>query len=200
MKRQVRPVGGLSFLEHMEIDSELIEQCIERKQRAQHTLYKKCYGIVMGTCFRYADQKVDAESLLNLAFCKILMNLEKYSSEVPFEAWIRRITINTIIDEFRKQKRYKETHTYPDEIFSDGHIDMNTADAHFQAEELKKLILRLPPVSQKVFNLYVIDGYKHAEISEMLKISEGTSKWHVSHARKMLKKMIVEELKDIRVD
>ncbi len=184
----------------MEIDSELIEKCIERDQRAQYTLYRKCYGILMGTCFRYADQKVDAESLLNLAFCKILMNLEKYKPEVPFEAWIRRITINTIIDEFRKQKKYRETHSYPDEYLPDGHVDMNMADAHFQAEELKKLILRLPRVSQKVFNLYVIDGYKHAEISEMLKISEGTSKWHLSHARKLLRKMIKEELKDIRID
>lgn len=179
------------FLKRMQISKELIARCRKHERAAQFELYRDCYGILMAVCLRYEKNKEDAEELLNLAFYKILTRLDKYNDDTPFEAWIRRITINTVIDEFRKKNR--DRHAFFDQL--EGHVpvssmDFNEADRQFDAEELEIMIRELPPVSQKVFNLYVIDGYNHKEIGEMLGISEGTSKWHLSTARKTLKKKL----------
>jgi len=175
----------------MNIDKQLLEGCIRGERRAQYDLYKQCYGILMAVCFRYERNKEDAEFLLNKAFLKILNNLESYAEGVPFEAWIRRITINTAIDEYRKNQRSKVDYVEePMQLASLTEMDYNDADKHFDAEELLALVQKLPPVSQKVFNLYIIDGYNHKEIAEQLGMSEGTSKWHLSSARKKLQEMM----------
>lgn len=146
----------------------------------------------MSVCLRYEKNKEDAEELLNMGFLKIVTKLEKYQTKIPFEAWIRRIMINTIIDEYRKNKKKNETIEYTDfeDHNYDRHFDFNEADKNFDAEGLERLIRKLPEMSQKVFNMHVIDGYSHKEISDELGISIGTSKWHVSNARTMLKEMI----------
>lgn len=146
----------------------------------------------MSICSRYEKNRDDAEALLNQGFLKIVTKLNLYNPDVPFEAWIRRIMINTVIDEFRKNKKQNDTIEYTN--FEDQHynlsVDMNDAAKKFDAEELEIMLQKLPKVSQKVFNLHVLDGYSHKEIGEMLNISVGTSKWHVSNARNLLKKMI----------
>ena len=124
---------------------------------------------------------------------KILDNLKTYTTDKPFEAWAKRIIINTLIDDFRKQRKVKELIEYTD--FSElpptqDSIDFNEADKQFDAQQLEAMIQQLPPMSQKVFNLYALDGYKHSEIAALLEISEGTSKWHLSSARKKLKEMM----------
>ena len=101
--------------------------------------------------------------------------------------------INTVIDDFRKNRKVRELISNTD--FSEApnqhsQVDYNLADLRFDAEQLEMLIRRLPPMSQKVFNLYAIDGYSHAEIGELLGISDGTSKWHLSSARKRLQLML----------
>ncbi|KAB1062813.1 RNA polymerase sigma factor [Salibacter halophilus] len=176
----------------MIVDQELIQLCKKEDRKAQFTLYKQCYGILMAVCLRYERNKEDAEELVNMGFLKIVTKLDKYNSDIPFEAWIRRIMINTVIDEFRKRKKEQETIEYTD--FDDQHhhrqVEMNDADLRFDAEELELMLQNLPNVTQKVFNLHVIDGYSHKEVSDMLSISVGTSKWHVSNARKLLKEQI----------
>ncbi len=176
----------------MDIDKRILKGCIDNERRAQFELYRQCYGILMSVCLRYKRNHQDAESLLNMGFLKIVTNLKKYQQNVPFEAWIKRIMINTIIDDFRKYKKDKENLEITD--FSDfppsATTERNSADLMFEAEQLEAMIRALPSVSQKVFNLYAIDGYSHKEIAEMLSISVGTSKWHVSSARKQLREMI----------
>ena len=175
----------------MTISNELIEACKREERKAQYELYKLCYGILMAVCFRYEKNKDDAEFLLNKAFYKILKNLDSYQPQVPFEAWIRRITINTAIDEYRKSQRSKVDYVEePMQVASLSEMDYNTADQQFDADQLIALIQRLPPISQKVFNLYIIDGYNHKEIADHLGMSEGTSKWHLSSARKKLQEMM----------
>jgi len=175
----------------MKVSKELLKRCKKNESKAQFELYKVCYGSLMAVCNRYEKNKEDAEGLLNLAFFKILTKLDKYKPQVPFEAWAKRITINTIIDEFRKKARDK--HTFYDDLEINipiSTMDFNEADQKFDAEELENMIKQLPPVSQKVFNLYIIEGYNHREIAELLGISEGTSKWHLSTARKTIKEML----------
>ncbi|MEL6675302.1 MAG: RNA polymerase sigma factor [Bacteroidota bacterium] len=184
----------------MHIDPQLLKACVKQDRKAQNLLYKQCFGVLMGVCIRYYRQEEEAASVLNLGFLKILQNLDKRKAKVPFEAWIRRIMINTIIDEYRKNKRHQQKIRYED--LQEPHlqaskVDFNEADRQFDAAELEALIRRLPPVSREVFNLFAIDGYTHKEISDMLGISKGTSKWHVSFARKQLKGWLSEKMTNL---
>lgn len=142
---------------------------------------------------RYRRNDADAAAMMNAGFLKILDHLKAYDSRKPFIAWAKRIMINTLIDDFRQQRKVKELIEYTD--FSDHHInsatiDFNEAEKVFDVQQLEAFVQQLPPMSQKVFNLYAIDGYKHHEIADMLGISDGTSKWHLSSARKKLQEMI----------
>lgn len=156
----------------------------------------------MGVCMRYQKEESEAMAALNLGFLKILQHLDKYRHDIPFEAWIRRIMINTLIDEFRKNRTVKELIEYRD--FSEEKnnqlwLDTSEAEQVLNAEQLTSMLHALPAMSRKVFNLFAIDGYSHQEIGEMLGISEGTSKWHVNHARKRLQEMVREALSNSRV-
>jgi len=186
----------------MEINPQLLQDCAKGDRKAQFQLYKRCYSMLMGVCMRYKKDENEAASILNAGFLKILTNINKYRPEVPFQAWIKRIMINTIIDEFRKNRKVKELIEYTNfEREEEYHnlVDYGLADSLFDAEALELLIKKLPPVSQKVFNLYAIDGYRHKEIAELLGISDGTSKWHLSSARKRLQEMIKSSMNSSKV-
>ena len=177
----------------MKISTQLISDCQQGNRRAQFQLYQSCFSTLMGVCMRYKKNESEAVEILNIGFLKILKNLDKRQPNAPFEAWIKRIMINTAIDDFRKNRKVKELieHTdFEDYHSHEGLVELNTADLKFDAEQLENMIKRLPPVSQKVFNLFAIDGFSHKEIAEMLGISNGTSKWHLSFARKKLKEFI----------
>ena len=186
----------------MQIDKKLVKACKKGDRKAQYQLFKRCFPVLMGVCTRYRRDRHEAESMVNSGFLKILSNLDKYTTKVPFEAWIRRIMINTLIDDFRKQKKYQETFEHRDftEPIHDGNlIDFNEADQNFDAEQLLQMIETLPPMSQKVFNLFAIDGFSHKEIAKMLGISEGTSKWHTNFARSKLQEQILAQLKSTKI-
>jgi RNA polymerase sigma factor (sigma-70 family) len=177
----------------MKINQQLIEKCLHGDQMAQFHLYRQCYGVLMSICRRYTNDDLAAASILNEGFLKIFKGLKKYPGTIPFEAWIRKIMINTVIDAYRKTKRYNDTIELtgnPVAALSAERVTMNKADQHFDAERLRTMINDLPPLTNKVFNLFAIDGYSHKEIGSLLEISEGTSKWHVSNARKLLKEMM----------
>lgn len=147
----------------------------------------------MPVCFRYHNNEEDARSSLNLGFMKILKGLESVDEELNFPAWSKRIMVNTLIDEYRKKKNYQSkvsTKETERELDVDALPSENEAEVAFGYDNLVKLISQLPEISGKVFNLYVIDGYNHKEIGEMLGISEGTSKWHLSTARKTLREKL----------
>ncbi len=186
----------------MQISRQLLQDCRRKDRKAQFALYKACYSILMSVCMRYKRNKDDAAAVLNEGFLKILNNLDKYDDSTPFEAWIKRIMINTIIDEFRKNRKVKELIEYTnfeeEERYADQ-FDFNTADQQFDAEDLEVIIQTLPPMTQKVFNLYAIDGYTHKDIADLLDISDGTSKWHLSSARKKLQEAIQTKMNSAKV-
>jgi len=177
----------------MNIELDLITACINRERRAEYELYKLTYSYLMSICIRYTRSKEEAEEALNSGFMKILGNLNKYKAEVPFKAWIRKIMVNALIDAYRKQKKHNEQVKYVEEYIETGdYADVNNALTKMNAEQIYIMIGQLPPMSQKVFNLYAIDGFGHKEIAEMLSMSEGTSKWHLSFSRQQLKEMIAK--------
>jgi RNA polymerase sigma-70 factor (ECF subfamily) len=126
---------------------------------------------------------------MNIGFVRILLNLKQYRPEVPFELWARRVTINTIINEFKKNKVWKDRNRVGLPEFMMQKTDENELSGAQQEmlEAIRSKALALPPMTLKVFNLFAIDGYSHNEISEMLGISEGTSAWHFSDAKRRIR-------------
>ncbi|MBL7912087.1 MAG: RNA polymerase sigma factor [Bacteroidia bacterium] len=175
----------------MNVTPELIAMCVKQDRRAEYELYKVSYSYLMSICMRYNKDKDTASEILNMGFLKILKNISTYKTEIPFKVWIRRIMVNTLIDEYRKQKREKERVTYVDEYYdSSDYAEVNDALSNISCKQIYDEINKLPQATKQVFNLYVIDGYSHKEVGEMLGISEGTSKWHLNAAREKLKEQI----------
>lgn len=174
---------------------QLISLCLKQDRKAESALYKYCFTKLMPICYKYYKSKDDSLEQLNKSFLKILNNLDKYDVEKSFDAWIKTITVNTIIDEFRvnnKRNALFIDRQY-EEIDLDFHpFNLNEAEAKLTADDIQIHIQQLPDSSKMVFNLFVIDGYGHKEIGEMLGINEGTSKWHLNNARKILKKKLIE--------
>jgi RNA polymerase sigma factor (sigma-70 family) len=154
---------------------------------------------MMGICYRYVNSKEEAREMLNIGFTKMLYNLEKYKPEVPFKAWMRKVMINILIDEYRKEKKHHEKIHYVDEYNeTQEYAEVNDALVKMNVDQIHALIVKLPPMSQKVFNLFVIDGYSHKEIAGMLHMSEGTSKWHLNFSRGKLKEMITNLISPVK--
>ena len=174
---------------HM-VRENLISECIRKDPRAEHELYKAMYPMMMSICTRYERNRQDAAARMNEGFLKVLTNLGKRRPEVPFEAWARRIMINTVIDNFRKERERKAHETMDVPVNEHIGAEVNDYLRQMEAEAFAELLQRVPEMSRKVFNLFAIDGFSHAEIGEMLGISAGTSKWHVSHARQTLQQAI----------
>lgn len=170
----------------------LIKGCIKGKRRAQYELYRHCYTFLLPVCMRYEANEEDARATMNEGFLKILDNLSTYKPEVPFEAWCKRIMINTIIDAYRKNRNKPETVNY-EEFCHNGDVagvDLNDALQALTSEDLEKMLACLPANSRQVFNLCAIDGFTHKEVSDKLGISQGTSKWHLNYARQKLQAMV----------
>lgn len=175
----------------MNIQPQLIASCIRHERKAEYELYRVAYSYLMSICMRYSKDRDTAAEMLNTGYMKILGNLHMYKSEVPIKAWMRRIMVNTLIDEYRKKKRERQHITYVEEYYdSTDYSEVNEALSKINCQQILQHINRLPEATRKVFNLFVIDGFSHKEIAAMLEISEGTSKWHLNAARQKLKEMI----------
>ncbi|MBS1650991.1 MAG: RNA polymerase sigma factor [Bacteroidetes bacterium] len=175
----------------MDISHELIKRCIKRESKAEYELYKLTYSYLIGICLRYGRDKDMANEWLNTAFLKILTNIANYNQNLSFKAWIKRIMVNTLIDEYRKSKRDKEHISYVETYYdSYSFSEINEGLSRINCNQIHELVAKLPSACREVFNLFVIDGFSHKEIAEMLGISEGTSKWYLSEGRQKLKAQI----------
>lgn len=133
-----------------------------------------------------------------MSFLKVLQHLGQFDHSGSFKAWVSKITLRSIIDEFRSQQKHYQQHVYYGQLSQE--MDWPSEDVNHLAEEtdldhLLAVINRLSPMDKQVFNLFAIDGYGHKEIANMLNISEGTSKWHVHEARKKIKEALIKESK-----
>ena len=164
----------------------IIEGCKQNDRLSQATLYKKFFGKMMAMCLRYAASRDEALEILNEGFLKVFTNLDNYNTTGSFEGWVRRIIFHTAMDTVRTRLRYKEE---PMAENFDASVSENLTE-NLQVADLMLLLEKLPQATRTVFNLFAIEGYKHQEIAELLNISESTSKWHVSEARKQLQKLL----------
>lgn len=174
------------------IEEELIKGCIKNERLAQKRLYERFYGKMFGVCMRYSSHREQATEILNLAFFKVFKTLESFAEKGGnLEAWIYRIVVNTAIDYLRGEMRHQHS-----DIEKTVYVE-DTSDviSDMSAEDIMRLVNKLTPAYRAVFNLYVVEGYNHKEIGELLNISEGTSKSNLAKARAKLQDMIIEQNK-----
>ena len=168
----------------METEAQLIQACLRNDRNAQRKLYNAYAGRMLVVCVRYVQNQAEAEDILQEAFIKIFQNLDKFRAESTLGAWIKRIVVNTAINQIRSQQHFQnmdDVQEYEDQV-----SDNQSGIEGIQFQELIGMIQKLPKGCRAVFNLFAIEGYKHHEIAEMLNITEGTSKSQYSRARVIL--------------
>ncbi|MEZ4852754.1 RNA polymerase sigma factor [Flavobacterium sp.] len=168
-------------------ENNLIKQAVQNNRQAQHALYQKYAPKMLSICRYYVSDGHFAEDVMITAFMKVFTNLKKFESKGNFEGWIRRIMVNECIDYIRVKKNVFKTNEIVNHEFQ---YDLTDEILSFSADDIQLMIDKLPDGCKTIFNLYAIEGYKHNEIAEMLKISEGTSKSQLAHARKLLQHQI----------
>jgi RNA polymerase sigma-70 factor (ECF subfamily) len=177
----------------MYTDKELIERCLENDPRAQELLYKRFSRRMYGVCLRFARNTLEADDILQEGFIKVFTFLKDFRQVGSFEGWVRRTFVNTAINYYHsKENEWKETTLDKAES-----LQSNTEDVleKISTEDLLDVIQQLPEGYRMVFNLYVIEGYNHQEIAEMLHISENTSKSQLSRARMALQERLAQRKK-----
>ena len=182
----MRPISN-----HTIAETDLIQGCIEGERRMQEELYNRFSPKMFAVCLRYAGNADDAQDILQEGFIKIFKNLTRFRSEGSFEGWIRRIFVNTAIEHLRRKKYLKpidekEENTLP-------YKEVTVLDS-LGEKDIMDLINQLSPGYRTVFNMYVVEGYTHKEVGDILGISEGTSKSQLARARMILQDMVVKFL------
>jgi RNA polymerase sigma factor (sigma-70 family) len=179
-----------------DVPEKIIEGCRKGKNRYQEELYRLIAPKMYGLCLKYASDKDDAKDIMQDGFIKVFQKIDQYSTKGSFEGWVRRIMINTALEKYRSQVTM---YSLDERMSLSDEGVRSTVIENLSAEELLGLVRQLTPKYRMVFNLYAIEGYSHKEISDLLGISEGTSKSNLSRARFILQEK-VKELYSIRRD
>lgn len=164
---------------------QLIYNCQKNDTKAQSELYELFSSKLFSICLKYSRNYAEAEDNLQDSFITIFKKIKQYKNKGSFEGWLKRITINTALQRYRKQKVFDIVN---EDAIEDEEVDIDENDVSL--EFLLSCIQELPDRYRLVFNLYVLDGYSHKEISEMLEINLGTSKSNLARARVILKEKI----------
>lgn len=172
----------------MNDENSLIEGCKKNEPSAYEALFRKYAGKMLAIARRYAKTNFEAEDLVQDSFIKIFQRINTFDNKGSFEGWIKRIVVNTAITQYDKSKSEISVDPTTDGIeVSDNQLE--DIFAKLSNDDLVKILNELPNGYKLVFNLYVIEGYNHKEIGEMLNISEGTSKSQLFRAKAMLQKL-----------
>ena len=167
---------------------QLIRGCASNDRRAQELLYRQFYNPMMAVCFRYGRNKEDAIEVLHSGFLKVFQNIENFDeSRSALFTWIQTIMVRTSIDFLRKKNPLAQAVEWTDSIEPEIEAEVLINKS---AEEILYFLNNLSQTTAAVFNLHVVEGYNHKEIARLLSISEGTSKWHLSEAKKKLAIML----------
>jgi len=171
------------------IHQDIIDRCKQGEQTAQFQLYKLYYKAMYNTCYRIVSDEMEAEDIMQEAFLKAFDKLDTYSGKVSFGAWLKRIVINHSLDQIKKKKLdFKNVEKYPHEIKEEK--EEQEDDTTEQIEEIKSAIDQLPDGYRIVLSLYLLEGYDHDEIGEILSISASTSRSQYTRAKNKLKEQL----------
>jgi len=179
---------------HPHEEAQLVDGCKSGSRTAQEEVFNSMYRRLLGVCMRYADDDDEAKDILQNGFIKVFKSVENYKGDGSLEGWVKRIVINTAIDNYRRKKVKPVVvdSELTDRLGSNMEEEVED-DSIYQQIPIKAVldaVQYLSPAYRTVFNLYVLEGYNHNEIAEMLTISVGTSKSNLSKARLNLRKML----------
>ena len=170
-------------------EKEIIVGCCRHDRKAQKALFERYASLLLGVCIRYSGRRDEAEDILQDGLIKMYFNIKDFAAKGALVNWMKKIMVNTAITHYHKTLK----HQYHQDIEDIREMDIEGYGfdaADFTREELFGIIKELPDGYRMVFNLYAIDGYSHKEISEMLGISEGTSKSNLARARYILQEKV----------
>jgi RNA polymerase sigma-70 factor (ECF subfamily) len=171
-------------------EAELIAGCLQNDRLWQERMYRQYFATLLSTCLRYTDDRDLALQMLNDGMLRVFNKIHLFQATGSLEGWMRRIVFRAVADHFRKHRhdiRFIEMPEY------DQPAIKAESEELLLAEDLLKLIQQLPESTRRVFLKFAVDGYSHREIAQEFKISEGTSKWHVSQAREFLQKALATQ-------
>jgi RNA polymerase sigma factor (sigma-70 family) len=168
-------------------ESSFIDALKKREKWAQKIVYEELYQEMLLVCMRYANNRDHAIDVMHDAFIKVFKNIEKYQIGTSFNQWVKRIMINTSIDQYRKEVRRRTEDLDNAFNFKSKQV---TAIEQLSEKEILSGIQKLSPVYKIVFNLYVIEGFSHKEIGEKIGINESTSRSNLVKARTKLKEIL----------
>ncbi|WP_276497793.1 RNA polymerase sigma factor [Pontibacter litorisediminis] len=177
-------------LGYQDVNQEVVQRCRGGDHRAQYELYKLYAKAMFNVSMRITNDYAEAEDVLQEAFVSAFRNLHSYKGEASFGSWLKKIVVNAAINAVRKRRAElvpmdeRTVANVPDEVTED--------DAEWQVEQVRRAIQKLPDGYRVVLSLYLLEGYDHAEIGEVMGISESTSKSQYSRARKKLLEIMKE--------
>ncbi|MCB0630820.1 MAG: RNA polymerase sigma factor [Saprospiraceae bacterium] len=175
---------------------QIIQGCRRQDRSSQNALYRLFYPYGMSICIRYTGSESEAISMLNDGFLKVFRHIKQYDTQQPFKPWFRRIVINTAINQIKKDKKFKMEVRMEEAKHLPSEEDILSRIGY---KELMEMVQSLSAAYRTVFNMYVIDGFKHQEIADSLGISIATSKSNLVRARARLKEMLAVKLSDPHV-
>jgi RNA polymerase sigma-70 factor (ECF subfamily) len=165
---------------------DLIIKCKKQDAKAQEELYKRYSSILFSICLRYSPNRTEAEDSLQDSFLTIFKKVDQFKGKGSFEGWIKRITVNTVLQKYRKKSMFSIARE--EQVVDE--IEVEIEDEEIPLDFLLKIIQELPDRYRLVFTMYVMDDYPHKEIAKMLGITDGTSKSNLARARIILKTKI----------
>jgi len=165
-------------------EKELIKECIGGNKAAQHLLYYKYAGSMLGVCYLYTKNLADAEDILQEGFIKVFTRLYQYRFNGELGAWIRKIMVNTAITYLNKHNRYKRELQIEDVLLHP--VSDENPEIQIDTKQLVEIIRDLPVAYQTVFNLVAVEGYSHVEVAKLLNENENTIRSRYSRARALL--------------
>ena len=173
-------------------EEQLVNKCLEKDTLAQKQLFEFYSKRMMGVCLRYSKDSEEAQDVLQMGFIKVFEKLDMYNHKGSLEGWIRKIIVNTALDNIRKNKKLMNNVEIEKVDYQLHNYNENAIDT-LSAQDLLKVIQSMPTGFKTVFNMFVIEGYSHKEIAEELNISINTSKSQFSRARAYLQKVLIKE-------
>lgn len=177
-------------LEHTEVHKDVIEKCRKGNARAQYELYRLYARSMYNICLRMMQTREVAEDMLQEAFSDAFGKLETFRFDSGFGSWLKRIVINNCINEINRRKTDLEF--FDDMMMFENEDEADERDYEHQlsVESIRKAMEQLPDGSRLIFSLYLLEGYDHVEISQILNISESNSKSQYMRAKRKVKEIL----------
>jgi len=173
-----------------DIHKNIIEACKKGNEVARYQLYQMYAKAMFNVCFRMMNKREEAEDMLQEAFTQAFLKLESFRYESSFGTWVKRITVNTCINAINKRK---VDLTYCEEIYDSDRFEEEDMELEYTVQNVSDAMEKLPEGSRMVFSLYLLEGYDHGEIAQILNISESTSKSQFMRARRRVAELLREQ-------